>query len=241
MSMLIPFEDIDKAIKAVPEIIKTRSAPTALEFMQRETILFAEEYLDKRFPESRSQAYLLLTFDGADEHSVRRECESVADLCIELGAPDAYYVDTTERKDAVWSARGAFLQAINASTDEMDECDVVVPRSQLAEFLSFAYALSKELDVRIPGFGHAGDGNLHLYVCRDGMDEARWKTTLETAFARMYDKAHALGGLVSGEHGIGFAKMKYMEAAYGEKPLELMRGIKRVFDPNNILNPDKLF
>ena len=150
-------------------------------------------------------------------------------------------VDTEERKNSVWSARGAFLEAIKASTTEMDECDVVVPRNKVADFVLYTHEVAKELNVRIPSFGHAGDGNLHVYVCRDELDQKAWEETLEKAFDLLYAKARELKGLVSGEHGIGFAKKGFLSEDYGKVQLQLMRGIKAAFDPNNILNPDKVF
>jgi glycolate oxidase len=122
----------------------------------------------------------------------------------------------------------------------MDECDVVVPGSRVDEFIKFTHALSKELGVRIPSFGHVGDGNLHVYICRDELSDTDWTATLAVAFEKMYEKAEELGGLVSGEHGIGFAKKEYLKHQYGEYPIALMQGIKQVFDKKNILNPGKI-
>ena len=149
-------------------------------------------------------------------------------------------MDTEERKKSVWSARGAFLEAIKASTSEMDECDVVVPVKSVDAFIKYTHTLADEFGVRIPSFGHAGDGNLHVYVCRDELDEETWKKTLSACFDRMYAKAEELGGLVSGEHGIGYAKRDFLKKQYGETPISLMQGIKRVFDEKNILNPGKV-
>lgn len=240
MSLLVPFESMERAIEAVPGIIKLKVTPTAIEYMCRDTILFAESYLGKKFPDTKSDAYLLLTFDGGTQRQLEGEYTTVADYCLENGATDVYIVDTQERKDSVWSARGAFLEAIKASTDEMDECDVVVPRSSVAQFIKFTHELSERLGVRIPSFGHAGDGNLHVYVCRDSLEREKWERTLNAAFDAMYQKAAELSGLVSGEHGIGFAKKKYMARQLGEVQLRLMRGIKAAFDPNEILNPQKI-
>ena len=165
---------------------------------------------------------------------------TVAELCLSIGALDAYIVDTDERKKSVWSARGAFLEAIKASTTEMDECDVVVPVNKVDEFIKFTHVLADELGVRIPSFGHAGDGNLHVYICRDELDEETWKRVLDDSFTKMYKKAEELGGLVSGEHGIGYAKKRYLKAQCGDTIILLMQGIKRVFDEKNILNPGKI-
>ncbi len=241
VSLLIPFNSMNEALDCVPLIIKTNTDPTAIEYMSRETILFAEDYLSKKFPDTSHDAYLLLTFDGNSDAEIENRYSEIAEICIENGAEDAFFIDTDERKKSVWSARGAFLEAIKASTDEMDECDVVVPRNKIADYIKFTHKLAEETGLRIPSFGHAGDGNLHIYICRDGMESASWNKALGDAFAKMYETAAQMGGQVSGEHGIGFAKKEYLECSLGKAQIELMRGIKKAFDPKSILNPDKLF
>lgn len=240
VSLLVPFEDMKSAIESVPKIMRSKVIPTAVEYMSRDTILFSEKYLGKRFPDTKSDAYILLTFDGNTDKQVEGDLQVVADLCLEIGALDAYIVDTDERKKSVWTARGAFLEAIKASTTEMDECDVVVPVNKIDEFIKYTHYLAEKYNVRIPSFGHAGDGNLHIYICRDELDDADWKKILEQCFDDMYKMAEQLGGLVSGEHGIGYAKKEYLKKQYGKTPVLLMQGIKRVFDDKNILNPGKI-
>ena len=240
VSLLVPYPDIAQAIGTVPKLVASRFSLTAIEFMERGTILFSEEYLGKRFPDRKAPAYLLLTVDGNDRQMVDREVSGVAELCLANGAIDAYIVDTEERRGAVWSARSAFLEAIKASTTEMDECDVVVPRNHVAEFVLYTHQVAREVGIRIPSFGHAGDGNLHIYICRDDLTEEIWQAKLKQVFDLLYTRANELGGLVSGEHGVGYAKREYLRQAAGDTQMELMRGIKKVFDPKNILNPGKV-
>ncbi|WP_234121671.1 FAD-binding oxidoreductase [Clostridium hydrogenum] len=240
ISLLVPFKNLDTAIGTVPKIIKSKSIPTAIEFMQREVIISAEEYLGKKFPDNSADAYLLLTFDGNSKEQVEKDYESVAEICLNEGALDVYIVDTDERKEAVWNARGAFLEAVKASTTEMDECDVVVPRNKVAEFIKYTNELQNKFNIRIRSFGHAGDGNLHVYILRDDLSKEEWDKKLEEIFKCMYSKAIELEGLVSGEHGIGFAKKKYLFNQYGEEYISLMKNIKKAFDPKNILNPEKV-
>lgn len=240
VSMLLPFKTMEKAIEVVPEIIKSKASLTAIEYMSLDTIISAEKFLGKKFPNTNYEAYILLTFDGNNSKAIEEEYTKVADLCIEHGAIDGYFVDTDERKKSVWSSRGAFLEAIKASTDEMDECDVVVPKSKVADYIKYTHEVAKQVNVRIPSFGHAGDGNLHIYICRDGLSQDDWNSKLNQAFDLLYAKAREVGGQVSGEHGIGYAKKEYLKQQLGESQIELMRGIKKVFDPKNILNPDKV-
>ncbi|MBU5299143.1 FAD-binding oxidoreductase [Clostridium sporogenes] len=240
ISLLIPFPNLEMAINTVPKIIKSKAIPTAIEFMQREVILAAEEFLGKKFPDNSSDAYLLLTFDGNTKEDIEKDYEKVADICLEEGALDVYISDTDERKEAVWSARGAFLEAVKASTTEMDECDVVVPRNKVASFVKYTDELQEQFDVRIRSFGHAGDGNLHVYVLRDNLTKEQWDKKLKDVFECMYKKSVELNGLVSGEHGIGFAKKPYLFEQYGEEYMELMKNIKLAFDSKNILNPGKV-
>lgn len=240
MSLLIPFPNLDMALSTVPKIVKSKVEPTAIEFMQREVILAAEEFLGKKFPDNSSDAYLLLTFDGNIQEDIEKAYEKVANICIEEGALDVFITDTEERKEAVWSARGAFLEAVKASTTDMDECDVVVPRNKVAEFIKYTDELQKLFNVRIRSFGHAGDGNLHVYVLKDELTDEAWKKKLEEVFKAMYSKSRELKGLVSGEHGIGFAKKSYMLEQYGPEYIDLMKNIKFAFDSKNILNPGKI-
>jgi glycolate oxidase len=240
ISLLVPFPDLDRAISTVPKIIKAKKIPTAIEFMQREVIIAAEQFLGKKFPDNSADAYLLLTFDGNTKEEIERDYETVANICIAEGAYDVFITDTDERKETVWSARKAFLEAVKASTTVMDECDVVVPRNKVAEFIKYTDSLQKEFQIRIRSFGHAGDGNLHVYILKDELEESIWNERLSAVFNKMYNKSIELGGLVSGEHGIGFAKKEFISTQYGKEYMELMLQIKLAFDPNNILNPGKI-
>lgn len=241
ISLLVPFKTVQEGLDAVPEIIKAKVAPTAIEFFERNTILFAEEFLGKKFPDTKSDSYILLTFEGKNKEELNYNYQLAADVCLNnLGATDVFIVDTDERKESVWKARGAFLEAIKASTSRMDECDVVVPRSEIANYIKFTYELAEKYAIRIPSFGHAGDGNLHIYICKDEYTDEVFEEKLLKIFDEMYKKSKEVGGLVSGEHGIGYAKKPYMKEVLGENQIKLMQGIKEVFDPNHILNPGKV-
>lgn len=240
VSLLIPFPTLEQAIRTVPLIIKSKTIPTAIEFMQRETIMDAEEFLGKKFPDNQSDAYLLLKFDGNSTAEIEADYDKAAQICLSQGALDILISDTEERNDSIWKARGAFLEAIKASTTHMDEVDVVVPRNRVNEIVEFTHQLQDKVGVRIKSFGHAGDGNLHAYILKDDLSEEEWEKRLAIAMEEMYKKANELKGQVSGEHGIGFAKKPYLKKSLNPEILAIMSGIKKAFDPKNILNPGKV-
>lgn len=240
VSLLIPYSTLELAIRTVPFIIKSKAVPTAIEFMQKEVILDAEQYLGKQFPDHQAEAYLLLKFDGNSTEEMERDYADVAQICLDQGALDILIADTEERNDAIWKARGAFLEAIKGSTTEMDEVDCVVPRNRVNELVEYIHALENEIGIRIKSFGHAGDGNLHVYLLKDQLSEEEWKKRMQFAMDKIYKKATVLEGQVSGEHGIGFAKRPYLKESLSEDTMFLMQGIKSVFDPKNILNPNKV-
>ena len=240
ISLLIPFDDLDTCIGAVPAVLGCGCEPTAVEFMEREVIACAETYLGKQFPDASADAYLLVRLDGASVEALRPAMDRLTDLALSIGARDVLLADTDERKESIWNARGAFLEAIKNSTTVMDECDVVVPRERIADFVRQSGQIGREAGVRICSFGHAGDGNLHIYVCKDAMEDQAWAKALEQVMDRLYAAARNLGGEVSGEHGIGHAKREFLRESLGETQMALMRGIKSVFDPAGILNPGKV-
>ena len=240
LSLLMPFDDLDACIGAVPKVLACGCDPTAVEFMEREVISCAETYLGKQFPDTSANAYLLVRLDGSSQDALKPAIDTLTDLALSLGAKDVLLADTDERKESIWNARGAFLEAIKGSTSTMDECDVVVPRDVIPAFVHRMVEIGREEEVRIRSFGHAGDGNLHIYVCRDDLPEDAWKRKVSAVMQKLYDTSRSLRGEVSGEHGIGHAKKAFLQESVGDRQIALMRGIKQVFDPNGILNPGKV-
>ena len=245
ISLVIPFEDLESAISTVPLIKKANLGPQALEFMEREIVLSSERYIGRSvFPQViegvTAGAYLLVTFDGEDEDELLDLVEKTSDLVLEQGALDVLVADSPAKIKDAWAARSSFLEAIEAETTLLDECDVVVPCNQIASFLTFAKKFGEECGLIIKSFGHAGDGNLHIYQCSNDLPEEEFKARVDKYFHTLYDHAVQCGGQVSGEHGIGRGKVKYLIESVGETNMALMEGIKKVFDPNMILNPGKV-
>ena len=245
VSLVVPFEDLHTALSAVPKVKMAQMNPQAIEFMEREIVLSSESYIGRSvFPQKLEGqdigAYLLITLDGNTEDEVDALVEQAAELLVEAGAMDVLVADTPAKIKDAWAARSSFLEAIMEETKLLDECDVVVPVNQIADYLEFANKTGAECGLVIKSFGHAGDGNLHIYQCSNDLEEEEFKARVDKFFDIIYQRATESGGLVSGEHGIGSGKVKYLIQSVGETNMALMEGIKRVFDPKMILNPGKV-
>ena len=226
VSLVVPFLDLETAIATVPKIKNAQLDPQALEFMEREIVLSSERFIGKStFPKEMDGqevgAYLLITFDGKTEDEVMAKVEECCELVLSAGAIDVLVADSPTKIRDAWAARSGFLEAIEAETKLLDECDVVVPITKIAEFLNFANAYGKECGLEIKSFGHAGDGNLHIYQCSNDLEEEEFKRRVDKYFNVLYKRATEIGGLVSGEHGIGRGKIKYLRECIAKPVLTL--------------------
>ena len=245
VSLIIPYKDLDTALSTVPKFKMAHMDPQAIEFMEREIVLASERYVGKAvFPQKLEDteigAYLLVTLDGNSEDEVENMIDQAAEIVMEAGAINVLIADTPTRIKDAWAARSSFLEAIMEETKLLDECDVVVPVNKIAEYLAFVNKTGEECGLVIRSFGHAGDGNLHIYQCSNDLSEEEFKERVDKFFEIIYKAATDCGGLVSGEHGIGSGKIKYLVDSVGETNMALMEGLKRVFDPKMILNPGKV-
>ena len=176
VSLVVPFEDLHTALSAVPKVKMAQMNPQAIEFMEREIVLSSERYIGRSvFPQKLEGqdigAYLLITLDGNTEDEVDALVEQAAELLVEAGAMDVLVADTPAKIKDAWAARSSFLEAIMEETKLLDECDVVVPVNQIADYLEFANKTGAECGLVIKSFGHAGDGNLHIYQCSNDLEE----------------------------------------------------------------------
>lgn len=245
VSLILPFADIETAIASVPTIKLAGLDPQSIEFMERDIVDSSAAFTGNQvFPTNvegeEVGAYILLTLVGDSEEAIEPKLEIIAELMEEIGAYDILVVDTPSLKKEVWAARSAFLTCIEADTKLLDEMDVVVPVDRIAEFLNYTHDVGVEEDIRIRSFGHAGDGNLHIYCCSNDLEEAEFIARTKRVMDKCYAKCEEMNGQVSGEHAIGHAKKAYLKSSVGNRAYGLMTAIKQVFDPNLILNPGKV-
>ena len=245
VSLLLPFEEISAAIASVPEIKLANLEPQSIEFMERDIVDSSAEFTGNPiFPTHVNGksvgAYILVTLVGGSEAELTAKMDRLAEVAERAGAFDVLVVWTDNLKKDVWAARSAFLTAIEADSKLLDEMDVVVPVDRIADFLAYAREEAERNGLGLRAFGHAGDGNLHIYCCSNELSEEEFKRRSAKAMDACYAKCGEIGGQVSGEHAIGHAKKRYLRLSAGETAYGLMAAIKQVFDPNGILNPGKV-
>lgn len=240
ITLYVPFSNLHDAIKTVPEIIGKKITPTAIEFLEREPLLIAEKHLGKAMPNHDAEAYLIIRIDGDKEDELFEIGEDVSKICSENNALDVLIADTKEAQDRIWDLRGCLYEAL-VKNRIVDLMDAVVPPSKIAEYMEEVKRISKKNLIRVIGYGHAGDGNVHLHLMKDCLDAEKWNELRPKIMKEVYETAVAFGGTISGEHGIGLDKKNYFTISIGEEELKLTKSIKRLFDPNNILNPGKIF
>lgn len=245
VSLILPFADVETAIASVPKIKLANLDPQSIEFMERDIVDSSAAFTGNTiFPTvvdgKEAGAYILVTLVGDSEAELTAKMDRLGALAEQCGAYDTLVVWTDGLKKDVWAARSAFLTVIEADTKLLDEMDVVVPVDRIAEFLVYTRATGKAEGITIRNFGHAGDGNLHIYCCANDMALDEFKRRSKAVMDKCYAKCIEFGGQVSGEHAIGHAKKQYLVESAGETAFGLMQAIKQVFDPKGILNPGKV-
>ena len=245
VSLILPFADVDSAIMSVPKIKLANLDPQSIEFMDADIVKSSAAFTGNPvFPTEVGGkavgASILVTFVGNSQDELDMKMEKLAEVADEAGAFDVLVIDTPTLKKDVWAARSSFLTAIEADTKLIDEMDVVVPVDKIAEFLIYVREVGREVGINIRNFGHAGDGNLHIYCCSNDMTMDEFMEKVSKVMDKAYAKCTEFQGQVSGEHSIGHAKKRYLKESVGDTAFGLMASIKKVFDPDMILNPGKV-
>jgi len=238
--ILIAFGSVENCITSVAEFYKSGIVPSALEFLTKDAVKAAEAHLGKPFPNSDAEAQLLVELDGNNETVINEEIGKVAELAEKFGATDIILAEERQKMDDLWALRRSVGEAVKAISTYKEE-DTVVPRFKLPELAKGIKEISEKFGLTIIFYGHAGDGNLHVNILKKDITEEVWKILVDKAIREIFTLTVSLGGMISGEHGIGYSQKKYLPIALGKKQIELMKQIKKVFDPNNILNPGKIF
>jgi glycolate oxidase len=240
-SLVVPYDALETCIDTVPKLLNMNCIPTAIEFIESDLLDIVEKHLNKSFPDRSGSSYLIVMLDADSRQEIEKLSDSVAEVCLGAGAKDVLICDSEERSASVWSVRAAVLEGMKADSAAQEECDVVVPRSRIAEFVKAAKSIGRKYEIRIITVGHCGDGNIHTeMLCDETMPEEQWKTNTKACLKELYALSKQLGGQLSGEHGIGNGRLDYLEEFVGPGMYRLFKGVKRVFDEKNILNPGKV-
>ncbi len=246
-SLVVPFAALEPALETVPLIMKRGIVPLAVEFLEIEPITLTEEHIRKKWPTKLGTTHLLVILDAPSEEEIDRLSQAVAEVCCERGAIDVFIADTPSKQDEVLAIRSKIYDAIKAGTVEI--LDIAVPRAEVAGHVRRVRELAAEHGMWLPTFGHAADGNVHTHIMKarfeDGrmvpVPESEWRPKAEPIRDALFRDCRARGGVISGEHGIGLVKKPYLALVLDERQIEIMRGIRRVFDPRGIMNPGKIF
>ena len=239
LSILVPYPDLTTGIGSVLNILRADANPTAVEFMERNVVRVGEDFSGVRYPCPEAGSYILLTLDGR-EREVAASAERIQTLALSSGALDYIFLTDPQQAADIWKVRGALVKAVEA-VSEQEPVDIVVPINRTAEFIGYINQLEQSSGMRMVSFGHAGDGNVHLCVVRGHRDEATWQKELHANMDKAYHKAYELGGIASGEHGIGISKRRYFLRETHWENLRAMNQIKDALDPLHILNDKKSY
>ncbi|TKJ46462.1 hypothetical protein CEE34_08765 [Candidatus Aerophobetes bacterium Ae_b3a] len=240
IDLLVAFNEFQSAADTVSAIIEQHILPTAIEFMEQDSLLACEKYLKKELPLREAAAFLLIKLDGNRKEDVEALCENVGETCLEHDAIDVLVASDRSTQDRLWEARRVIIEALKSRSPVNHMEDIVVPRARVNDFLREIKKLQEKYEYPIICFGHSGDGNVHVNILKEDRPQGKWARTIPKISGEIFDIALSLGGQITGEHGIGATRRNYLEKAVGPKTLQLFRGIKQLFDPNNILNPGKI-
>lgn len=239
--MLVPFFKAEQACEAVAQIFRAGIVPSALEFMERDAIDWTLKYVDGVSLDIKDdiEAHLLIEVDGNYPDVLFSEAEKIMGVLEAFEIDEILFADTEDQKNALWKMRRAVGEAVKSNSVYKEE-DTVVPRYELPVLLKGIKTIGRKYGFHSVCYGHAGDGNLHVNIIKGDMSDANWKTEVPKGIREIFELTVALKGTLSGEHGIGYVQKNYMDIAFNPVQLQIMKSIKQLFDPNNILNPGKV-
>ncbi len=240
--MLVPFFDATEACRAVAAIFNAGITPSGMEFMERDALIWTKNFMQDEsvIVNERHAAHLLIEVDGFNQDILMEDCEKIMNVLEAFETDEILFAESEAQKDKLWQLRRKVGEAVKSNSVYKEE-DTVVPRYYLPELLNHVKAVGNKYGFKSVCYGHAGDGNLHVNIIKGELSDDVWHNQLPIAIREIFERVVELGGTISGEHGIGLVQKPYMEIAFSEVTMNLMRGIKKVFDPNGIMNPGKIF
>jgi glycolate oxidase len=241
--MLAPFKKLDEAAEAVVAIMQKGITPSGLEFMEKDALIASAKAMEDsvQLPLGEDiKAHLLIELDGNHEDILMQDAEMIFEALQQFDCGEILMADTDAQKDKLWSMRRIVGEAVKRDSIYKEE-DTVVPRYAFPKLLRTVKDIGEKYGFRSVCYGHAGDGNLHVNILKGNMSEQQWNEELPKAIRILFKKVKEMGGTISGEHGIGWVQKEYMDVVFSNIELNLMKEIKHIFDPKDILNPGKIF
>lgn len=240
--MLVPFRSAESACAAVSAIFRAGYTPSAMEFMERDALEWVTQYVQSSAVkiEDDIQAHLLIEVDGNYPEVLMQEMEGIAGVVESFDIGEILFAEDAQQKDELWKLRRRVAEAVKANSVYKEE-DTVVPRAELPVLLKGVKEIGHRYGFHSVCYGHAGDGNLHVNIIRGTLTEEQWNGTLTEGIREIFELVKQLGGTISGEHGIGLVQKSYMDIIFDQTSMQLMKQIKQIFDPKNILNRGKIF
>lgn len=239
--MLAPFTSASDACKAVADIFYAGIIPSGLEFMERDALDLGYEFTgeERLGMEEGIEAHLLIEVDGNNMEVLMSDMEGITAVLEKYDCGELFFADSAAQKEKLWKVRRSLGEAVKSYSIYKEE-DTVVPRAELPALLDGVKAIGRKYGFRSICYGHAGDGNLHVNILKGDLNEEAWKSTVDKGIREIFTLCKKLGGTISGEHGIGLVQKDFMDIVFTEREINLQKSLKRVFDPNGILNPGKI-
>lgn len=239
--MLVPFRSLEKAGEAVAAIFRAGYTPSALELVEIDALLITRKFVDSAIPVTEdTEAHLIIEVDGNHPDALMKEMEAIAELLSGFDTGEIYFADDARQKEELWKLRRRVAEAVKIDGYTIEE-DTVVPRAELPALIRGVKDLGRRHGFHAVCYGHAGDGNLHIRIKKEGTANSQDDPSIIGALRALFELVRDLGGTISGEHGIGLIQKDFMDIVFNKTQLKLMRDIKKAFDPGNILNAGKIF
>ena len=240
--MLIPFNAAENACAAVSAIFRAGYTPSAMEFMERDALDWVSKFIDNSSVKIGDdvQAHLLVEVDGNNMGVLMQEMEGIAGIMQQFECGEILFADDAQQKTELWKMRRKVGEAVKSHSIYKEE-DTVVPRAELPVLLKGVKDIGKKYGFQSVCYGHAGDGNLHVNIMKGSLTDEEWNGSLKNGIKEIFELVKKLGGTLSGEHGIGLVQKEYMDIVFEKTQIRLMKEVKKIFDPNNILNAGKIF